>query len=230
MSPLLPNSAAIAPQQARIVLIEDDVLLGDLLCLGFRHRFQPAELKLFTNGREGLAYCRTEKPDLVMVDLGLPDMDGREVIRTLHAVSPHTRVIVLTGQVHPTLPGQLLALGVSGYVDKASSFENAEAAVIRVLAGGIFFSAGVRPAPATVTPRSDGRSAAADGDTPPEALTEREREIARLVAGGLISKEIADRLKLSPRTVEKSRAQILEKLNVRDLPALVRWCVKHGLA
>lgn len=223
-----PSSLVIPPEKARIVLIEDDVLLGDLLSMGLRHRFAPAELKLFTNGRDGLAYCRAEKPHLVMVDLGLPDMDGREVIRSLHAVSPDTRVIVLTGQVHPTLPGQLLALGVSGYVDKASSFENAEDAVKRVLAGGIFFSAGVRPLPSTSNPWQPA-GAGLERDTPPEVLTEREREIARLVAGGMISKEIGDRLDLSPRTVEKARAQILEKLNVRDLPSLVRWCVKHGL-
>jgi DNA-binding NarL/FixJ family response regulator len=227
VSPSRPSPTAIDPKEARIVLIEDDVLLGDLLCMGFKHRFAPADLKLFNNGKEGLAYCRAEKPDLVMVDLGLPDMDGREVIRTLHHISPDTRVIVLTGQVNPTLPGQLLALGVSGYVDKASSFENAEGAVKRVLAGGIFFSAGVRPAPTTANPWPAGGNP--DGDTPPEALSEREREIARLVAGGLISKEIADQLKLSPRTVEKARAQLLDKLRVRDLPSLVRWCVKHGL-
>jgi DNA-binding NarL/FixJ family response regulator len=227
VSPSRPSSTSIEPKESRIVLIEDDVLLGDLLCMGLKHRLGPADLQLFDNGRQGLAYCREHKPDLVMVDLGLPDMDGREVIRTLHTISPDTRVIVLTGQVNPTLPGQLLALGVSGYVDKASSFENAESAVKRVLGGGIFFSAGVRPAPATAN--SSPPIGGADGDTRPESLTEREREIARLVAGGLISKEIADKLKLSPRTVEKARAQILDKLRVRDLPSLVRWCVKHGL-
>jgi DNA-binding NarL/FixJ family response regulator len=60
-------------------------------------------------------------------------------------------------------------------------------------------------------------------------LTERELKIARLVAGGLISKEIAKQMGLSPRTIEKCRAQIQSKLNVRDLPSLVRWCMKHGV-
>lgn len=222
-NPSLP-STTIDPAKASIVLIEDDVLLADLLVLAFRTFIKPAEVRLFTTGIEGLAYCRERKPDLALVDLGLPDMDGRALIRELHNASPTTRVIVLTGEVHPTLPGQLLALGVSGYVDKASSFEHAQAAVKRVLAGGIYFSAGIQPA----TPQRT-NSQSHNGDTPPEALTEREREIVRLVASGLISKEIADRLKLSPRTVEKHRAQILEKLNVRDLPALIRWSVKHGL-
>ena len=221
VSPSRSNPAPIDLHKARIVLIEDDVLLGDVLVIAFRSYIKPADVQLFTTGREGLAYCRAHQPHLALVDLGLPDMNGRAVIRELHNASPETRVIVLTGEVHPTLPGQLLALGVSGYVDKASSFEHAQAAVRRVLAGGIYFSAGIHPAAAPVR--------SSDGDTMPEALTEREREIVRLVASGMISKEIADRLKLSPRTVEKCRAQILEKLHVRDLPALIRWCVKHGL-
>lgn len=219
------SSTTIDPAKASIVLIEDDVLLADLLVLAFRTFIKPTEVRLFTTGMEGLAYCRERQPDLALVDLGLPDMDGRALIRELRTGSPPTRVIVLTGEVHPTLPGQLLALGVSGYVDKASSFEHAQAAVKRVLAGGIYFSAGIQPA---ATPQRT-NSNSHNGDTPPEALTEREREIVRLVASGLISKEIAERLKLSPRTVEKHRAQILEKLNVRDLPALIRWSVKHGL-
>ena len=213
--------SVIDPHKARIVLVEDDVLLGDVLVIALRTYIKPADVQLFATGREGLAYCRTQRPHLALVDLGLPDMNGRAVIRELHHASPDTRVIVLTGEVHPTLPGQLLALGVSGYVDKASSFEHAQAAVKRVLAGGIYFSAGIQPAAAPLRP--------SDGDTLPESLTEREREIVRLVAGGMISKEIADRLKLSPRTVEKCRAQILEKLKLRDLPTLIRWSVKHGL-
>lgn len=219
------STTTIDPTNASIVLIEDDALLADLLLLAFRTLIKPAEVRLFTTGIEGLAYCRERKPDLALVDLGLPDMDGRALIRELHPSSPGTRVIVLTGEVHPTLPGQLLAMGVSGYLDKASSFEHAQAAVKRVLAGGIYFSAGIQPAAAAQRSNSN----ANNGDTPPEVLNEREREIVRLVASGLISKEIAERLKLSPRTVEKHRAQILEKLNVRDLPALIRWSVKHGL-
>jgi DNA-binding NarL/FixJ family response regulator len=215
----------IDPAKASLVLVEDDALLSDLLKMALTLRFKPAALAVFSVGRRALEYCRTEKPDLVIVDIGLPDMDGRALIRALRKTSPGSRVIVLTGSVSPTLPGELLALGVSGYVDKGSELENAETAIRRVLAGGIHFSAGLGPVPRTRPIESSG----GEIESPPEILSEREREIARLVAGGMISKEIAERLNLSPRTVEKSRAQMQEKLNVRDLPSLVRWCVKHGL-
>lgn len=200
-------------------------MLRDLLCVLLNARFKPADLQNFGSGAAGLNYCRTHQPELVIVDLGLPDMDGRQVIRALHAASPHSRIVVLTGQISSTLAGQLLALGVSGYVDKASPLEHLDTAIQRVLEGGIYFSAGLGAAPARV------RASTVDINSPsPELLTEREREIVRLVAAGLISKEIADKLSLSPRTVEKARAQILAKLELRDLPELVRWCIRHGLA
>jgi DNA-binding NarL/FixJ family response regulator len=216
---------SIDPAKATIALIEDDVLLGDVFVLVLKTRLGPAKVTWFKEGRSGLEFCRTDHPDLVIVDLGLPDMDGRAVVRALQKQSPKSRVLVLTGNISPTLPGELIALGVSGYVDKASPLENAEAAIRRVLAGGIHFTP---PMGGSLTP---GRSStkADDADVPPEVLTERERQIVRLVARGLVSKEIAQQLQLSPRTIEKARAQIQSRLNVRDLPGLVRWCLRHGL-
>jgi DNA-binding NarL/FixJ family response regulator len=159
----------------------------------------------------------------LLADLLLPGLDGRELIRRLRARHPQTRCIVVTSSTSPTLPAELLGLGVSGFIDKASPIDHLERAVQRVLAGGMFFSTQVTPGPAE-EPRS-----APTGPTP-EVLTEREREVARLVAGGLISKEIADRLGLSPRTVEKDRAIIMEKIGVRDLTGFIRWCVRNRLA
>jgi DNA-binding NarL/FixJ family response regulator len=202
------------------VVIEDDPLLLDLLNLAVKLHFTPARLKTFGRGRPALEFCWAEKPALVITDLGLPDMDGRAVIRALQSSSPDTRILVLTGEVSSTLPGELIALGVSGYIDKGSPLENTMAAVKRVLEGGIYFSAPIRPG------LSCGNIASA---VAPESLTARQREIARLVASGLISKEIGTQLKLSRRTIEKSRAEILAKLNLRDLPGLVRWCIQHGL-
>jgi DNA-binding NarL/FixJ family response regulator len=224
--PAVPlRSVAIDPSTASFVLIEDDPLLLDLIVIALKAQFKPARFHSFTHGREGLEFCRVELPALVIVDLGLPDMDGRAVIRALLSASPETRIIVLTGQGSSTLPRELIALGVSGYIDKTSPLETMHAAVKRVLEGGIYFSASIRPAPSHAPFATDSTR-----DVPPEALTPREREIARLVAGGLISKEIGERLNLSRRTVEKARAEIVAKLNVRDLPGLVRWCMKHGLA
>lgn len=208
----------------RLVMIEDDTLVSDLLSLAFRNRLQVQDVCVFSSGREGLAYCQEHCPDLLLVDLGLPDLNGRQIIRALRAHWPELRIIVLTGEFSARLPGELLALGVAGFVHKTCRFEEMEQAVRRVLADGMHFSAGMKPGAAiTHSPRNS------TSTMKPSVLTEREREIARLVASGLISKEVATQLDLSPRTVEKIRARVLAKLGLRDLSSLVRWCVEHGL-
>lgn len=204
------------------VLIEDDTMLRELLARAIETRFAPRSLRTFADGGAGLAHCLASPPDLLITDLRLPGVEGREIIRQLRAQAVATRYVVLTGQTTATLPGELIALGVAGFIDKQSPLEHAERAIGRVLAGGLYFSASVSPAPAP-------RGGAAEGPGP-DTLTPREREIAGMVASGKFSKEIGERLGLSPRTVEKERAVIMQKLGVRDLPGLVRWCVRNGLA
>jgi DNA-binding NarL/FixJ family response regulator len=131
------------------------------------------------------------------------------------------RFIVISSHFDSTLPGELIALGVAGFIDKAAPVDHAVRAIERVLAGGIYYSANVRPLPALRLESQEGPWAS--------ILTKRERVVAGLVADGMISKEIAKRLNLSARTVEKERVQLMAKLGVRDLPGLIRWCVRHGL-
>ncbi len=205
-----------------LVLIEDDVMLCDLLARAIMARFAPRTLRTFHDGEAGLAQCLAHPPDLLITDLRLPGVEGREIIRRVRARHPSTRCVVLTSAATAALPAELLALGVGGFVDKGSPVDHLERAIERVLAGGLYFSTQVKPAPAAeARPAADGPA--------PSVLTEREREIARLVAGGLISKEIAERLGLSPRTVEKERGDIMAKIGVRDLAGFVRWCVRNGL-
>lgn len=220
--PVPSEPTAPAPNAGHIALVEDDVLLRDLLARVITQRFAPRSLRTFGNGEVALAECLAQPPDLLVADLRLPGMDGREIIRRLRARHPGTRCIVLTSSISPTLPAELLGLGVSGFLDKASSADHLERAIERVLAGGMFFSTHVTPGPAEA-PRAEPAGPA------PTLLTEREREVARLVAGGMISKEIAERLGVSPRTVEKDRATIMEKIGVRDLSGFIRWCVRNGL-
>jgi DNA-binding NarL/FixJ family response regulator len=210
-----------APPAVHFVLIEDDVMLCDLLARAIMARFAPRTLRTFHDGGAGLEQCLAHPPDLLITDLRLPGVEGREIIRRVRARHPGTRCVVLTSAATPALPAELLTLGVSGFVDKSSPVDHLERAIERVMAGGLYFSTQVTPAPAAAKPIVNGPG--------PGVLTEREREIARLVAGGLISKEIAERLGLSPRTVEKERGDIMAKIGVRDLSGFIRWCVRNGL-
>src|SRR5262245_23363061 len=134
-----PKPEVLHASACRFVLMEDEALLRDLLADTLRQRFQPQSLHAFPNGREGLKHCREHPVDLLLVDLRLGDLDGRDVVRQLRAAGRKMRTIVLTGQVDATLPAELVALGVAGFIDKAAALDHVVSAVERVLAGGMYF-------------------------------------------------------------------------------------------
>lgn len=207
----------------RIVLVDDTATYRALVKERLVQRFHPQELRDFADGRQALAACLAAPPDLLIADLRLHTTDARDIIRELRQRGLKLQVMVLTAFPEAGLPAELLALGVAGFVDKNTPLEQIERAVQCVLEGGMFFSATVPPpVPSLAGEPALPRLGAED-------LTEREREVVRLVARGLLSKEVADRLGLSPRTVEKHRARILAKLGLHDVPTLVRWCLRNGL-
>ena len=190
----------------------------------------------FENGREGMEFCLKNKPDLLVVDLFLPGMHGLEIVKEVRAKLPDTRILVVTGHPDGDLPARLIAQGVHGFVDKEAPLSYALQAVESVMGGGMFFSSHVPPT-ATSAGQKGGRKIAPSVRSGPatatlaavEVLTARELEVARLVAEGSSSKEIAARLDLSVRTVEKHRANIMDKIGVREVASLVRWCIQCGI-
>lgn len=216
---------SLSPSAAlRFVLVDDTATFRGLLRDALQRRFQPQSLLDFGDGREALAACLAAPPDLLIADLYLRDMDGRDLVRTLRQRGIGTRVVMLTAHPEAQLPAELLSLGVAGFVDKNSPLEQIDRAVQCVLDGGMFFSATVPPPVPS--------SMASEPSLPrlgAEVLSDREQEVVRLVARGLVSKEVALQLGLSTRTVEKHRARILAKLGLHDVPTLVRWCLRNGL-
>ena len=217
------SAVATPKSKLRIVLVDDTNTFRSLLKESLQQRFLPAELLDFADGREALAACIAAPPDLLIADLYLRTTDGRDIIRELRLRGLKMHVVVLTAYPEAGLPAELLSLGVAGFVDKNSPLEQIEIAVQCVLEGGMFFSATVPPPVPTLSGEPALPRLGAD------VLSEREREVVHLVARGLLSKEVADRLGLSTRTVEKHRARILAKLGLHDTPTLVRWCLRNGL-
>lgn len=191
----------------------------------------------FDLGKEGLEYCLRTKPDLLAVDLFLPDLHGLEIVREVRARLPATRILVLTGHPDGDLPARLVAQGVHGFVDKAAPLSYIMQAMESLMEGGMFFASHVPPKGATPSAQAALPKVVAGARSDPEALalealkvlSAREIEVARLVAEGFSSKELAARLGLSVRTVEKHRANIMEKVGVHEVASLVRWCVQTGL-
>lgn len=219
----MPGGTTTPFAQLSFVLVDDTASFRELLKASLQKRFQPRSLRDFADGRETIAACLADPPDLLIADLYLRDIDGRDVVSELRRHNLNTRVVMLTAHPEAQLPAELLALGVAGFVDKNSPLEQIDRAVQCVLEGGMFFSATVPPPVPQLTAEPNLPRVGID------ALSEREQEVARLVARGLISKEIAPMLDLSTRTVEKHRARILAKLGLHDIPTLVRWCLRNGL-
>jgi DNA-binding NarL/FixJ family response regulator len=205
----------------RVALIEDETMFRQLILLTLGKVKGIAVVGEFGLGKPGLDFCLKEKPDMVVVDLMLPDMNGLDIARELRRAQPELKILVITAHPSERLPAELMTIGVNGYVDKTEPIEYVLSAVETVRSGGMFFASKIRAksgAGGTITKKPL--------DVP---LTEREQEIARLVAAGQMSKEIAAQLNLSVRTVEKHRANIMEKVGVREVASLTRWCISVGL-
>ena len=211
-------------RKLRAVLIEDETMFRQLILLTLGKVKDLQVIGEFGLGRPGLEFCLQEKPDMLVVDLMLPDVNGMEIAREVRKALPDTKILVITAHPSERLPADLMVLGVNGYVDKTEPIEYVLSAVETVRNGGMFFASRVRA-----------KGGVAQGGlivTRPVLqvpLTEREQEIARLVAAGQMSKEIAASLNLSVRTVEKHRANIMEKVGVREVASLTRWCMQAGL-
>jgi len=210
-------------RKLRAVLIEDETMFRQLILLTLGKVKDLQVVGEFGLGKAGLEFCLREKPDILVVDLMLPDINGMEIAREIRRVLPEMKILVITAHPSERLPADLMALGVNGYVDKTEPIEYVLSAVETVRSGGMFFASRVRA--------KGGASALYSGLRAPLEipLTQREQEIARLVAAGQMSKEIAAKLNLSVRTVEKHRANIMEKVGVREVASLTRWCIQAGL-
>jgi DNA-binding NarL/FixJ family response regulator len=218
----------------RTVIIEDEAVFRQMVSSALSRVRGLVVSGTFKDGKSGLDFCLKDPPGLLIVDLYLPGMHGLEVVREVRAKLPNTRILVLTGHPDGDLPARLIAQGVHGFVDKSAPLNYVLQAIESVVAGGMFFAAHIPPkaTAGTSQPRVEPSVKTGPPTTSIDAvqtLSARELEVARLVAEGYSSKEIADRLDLSVRTVEKHRANIMDKINVKEVASLVRWCVQAGL-
>ncbi len=223
----------------RAVIIEDEAVFRQMLAMALGRVRGLQVAGSYGEGKAGLDFCLRTKPNLLVVDLYLPVMHGLEVIKAVRLNLPETRILVLTGHPDGDLPARLIAQGVHGFVDKNAPINYVLQAVESVMSGGMFFAAHIPP---SVTAEA-AKAAAGARRVPPgvktgpqtpsleamQLLSGREIEVARLVAEGFSSKEIATRLDLSVRTVEKHRANIMDKVGVHEVASLVRWCVQSGI-
>jgi len=175
-------------------------------------------------GREAIETARTALPDVVLMDVRMPDMDGLEATRRIKAERPRTAVVIVTMHENPTYLRSAVDAGAAGYLLKDLTRDRLVNAVRQVASGGTFI------AEQTLRGVLSGMGGTGPASPAAEALTKREREILALVAEGLSNREIAERLVLSPETVKSHVAAILDKLNLSDRTQAAVFAVRNGLA
>ena len=175
------------------------------------------------NGREALEKALALDPDIVLMDLAMPEMDGLEAARRLKEDAPQIKVLILTQHDNREYVEPLLKLGIAGYVLKRSGGRDVVTAIRQVHEQGAYLAPGVAQQVLT--------DYAQDADDQPSRprLTDRERQVLRLVVEGKSNKEIARILVISPKTASVHRTNIMAKLEVRNTADLVRYTLQHKL-
>ncbi len=177
------------------------------------------------DGLETVRVVEKLRPDLLILDLMMPGLNGMEVARQVTRRSPDTRIVILSMHSNEAYVVEALRAGATAYVLKESSAEELLKAVQEAAAGRRYLS------PPLSEDALGQYVQKAEGGTldPLNTLTEREREVLQLTAEGLSRTEISERLFISPRTVESHRANLMRKLNVRNLKELIRYAVQRGV-
>lgn len=173
-------------------------------------------------GRELLALAETTAPDVVVMDINMPELNGIEATRQLCAGFPHIRVIGLSVHEKGRMVSEMLKAGATGYVPKSSAARELLTAIRTVMAGKLYVS------PEVLGDLMETRTRAGD-ETAFVKLTEREREVLQLLAEGDSTKEIASKLFLSVPTIHTHRQHIMQKLNARSIADLVRYAIREGI-
>lgn len=211
---------------ARVLLVDDHELFCQALSILLEANEAVVEVRTCSDTREALNLARAWRPDLVLMDVSLPGISGIAATGELLAMTDPPRVIMLSGHSDDDVVVESLRIGARGYLLKQSAFEELSFAIRVVLRGGLYVASAL-----TETLSIDElvrRAHRHDRTSPLAMLTDREREVTRLIADGLTSREIAKSLHISLRTVEGHRERLMSKLGVRNKVELTRLAMRHG--
>jgi DNA-binding NarL/FixJ family response regulator len=172
------------------------------------------------DGREAIRHAEALAPDVVVMDIGMPTLNGMEAARELARCCPKVKPILLTQHDEPQYVSAALRAGVKGYVLKSQITGDLVQAIQQVLRGQVYLSPGIS---GSVMAALHSKTQAAD------PLTSRERQVLQLIAEGKSTKDVAALLGVSVKTAESHRSRLMQKLDIHETASLVRYAVKHGL-
>lgn len=208
----------------RILLADDHALLRDGLKALVSVQPDMEVVGEADNGRTAWQKAKELLPDIVVMDVSMPELNGVQATEKLKAECPDVKVLALTAYKDKGYLDQLLKVGASGYVLKLSAAEELIKAIRIVAAGDVYLD----PEMVDKVTESYVRKQSLRGVPRQKELTDREEEVLRLIAQGYGNKEIAAKLSLSVKTVESHKANLMEKLELRSRTEIVRYAVRQG--
>jgi len=176
------------------------------------------------DGKEALEKVYQIHPDVVLMDIAMPGLGGLEATAEIKRISPQTHVLILTMHENREYIHPILKAGASGYLLKKAAGAELVTAIRAIQSGGAYLDPALTPAVIEQYLAKDGSTS-----TSYERLSEREKQVLKLVAEGRSNKEIAEMLCLSVKTVRGHRANLMEKLDIHNRSELVRYAIRHGL-
>jgi DNA-binding NarL/FixJ family response regulator len=210
----------------RVLVADDHAIIREGLRVMLGNQPDMEVLGAATNGREAIRMVDEYEPDVVVMDISMPELNGIEAIQQILPRHPHMRVIVLS--IHETKPYifRTLNAGAKGYLIKETAGLEVVDAVRAVYRGERYLSQRISDLLTDVSFRN---LEVPIEVSPLEQLSPREREILQLVAEGKTSQEIAERLSISPKTVDTYRSRLMRKIGVDDMAGLVKFAIQHGV-
>jgi DNA-binding NarL/FixJ family response regulator len=178
----------------------------------------------YGNGLEALESVRREPPDAILLDITLPGLNGLDVAARITRLGVPTRVLMLSMHNSPEHAARALAAGAVGYLNKDSAFDELATALDAIWSGKRYLCRALNE---DVVLQLESR--VGEGKSELELLTPRQRQILQMIAEGQPTRQIAERLFLSVKTVETHRGQIMQRLDIFDVPGLVRFAIRNGL-
>jgi two-component system response regulator NreC len=212
----------------RILIADDHKIVCDGLKALLEAQPEMEIVAQAANGREAVKLAHKQKPDMVIMDVAMPDLNGLEAVRQILTDHPHIKVIALSMHSDRRYVTGMLAAGASGYILKHCAFEELVHAIHIVLSNQVYLS----PAIAGIVVQELAQSRMLRSRQSPstaQSLTSREREVLQLIAEGHSARDIAQHLHLSVKTIETHRRQMMEKLGIHSVADLTKFAIREGL-
>lgn len=214
----------------RVLLVDDHKIVRDGLKSMLAKEADIEVLGEAENGREALELVAKDAPDVVVMDIGMRELNGIDACRRLTTEYPTVRVVALSMHSDRRYVSEMLAAGATGYLLKDSAFDELATAIRMAAEGQTFLSQGVAGIVIEDYVRRLSNTGNESNTQSGRALSAREREVLQLIAEGASTKEAAARLHLSVKTIETHRRQIMEKLGIYNIAGLIKYAVREGLA